>query len=71
MNSYKVYDINQNSHANWVCLYEYLIFTVEFEAANDMTARNNPDDILQENTALVLNGTIKRVIKLLYKANGN
>lgn len=48
-----------------------LIFTVEFEAANDMTARNNPDDILQENTALVLNGTIKRVIKLLYKANGN
>lgn len=58
MNSYKVYDINQNSHANWVCLYEYLIFTVEFEAANDMTARNNPDDILQENTALVLNSTI-------------
>lgn len=48
-----------------------LIFTVEFEAANDMAVRNNPDDILQENTALVLNGTIKRVIKLLYKANGN
>lgn len=49
-----------------------LIFTVEFEAANDMTARNNPDDILQENTAFVLNSTINIVIrKLLYKANGN
>lgn len=35
------------------------------------TARNSPDDISQENTALVLNSTVNIVTKLLYKASGN